>query len=149
MIRLLLPRRTLTVERVHPGARLPSKAYAKDAAFDLYATHGGRIPYGGKQFIDIGIKVHLPSGTYAQIETRSGHGAKGLTCLAGVVDEGFRGRWRVLLANVAGEEDFVFKENDRVAQVVIHPFRGDDLLVEGKVLENTHRGAKGFGSSSL
>ena len=64
---------------------------------------------------------------------------------AGVIDADYRGQVKVLLFN-HGEKDFEVKEGDRVAQLVLERIYTPEV-VEVKELEESVRGAGGFGST--
>jgi dUTP pyrophosphatase len=69
----------------------------------------------------------------------------GIHCLAGVLDSGYRGEIGVVLQNLSGEE-FLVEKNMRIAQMLIQPVATARLL-EVEDLEETDRGAGGFGST--
>ena len=90
----------------------------------------------------------MPEGYEAQVRPRSGLAIRsGITCLntPGTVDSDYRGEVKVILANL-GEENLVIRRGDRIAQLVICPvIRAQWREVEA--LEETGRGAGGFGST--
>ena len=63
----------------------------------------------------------------------------------GTIDCDYRGEVKVPLIN-HGQEDFVIARGDRIAQMVIAPVT-QIAWTEVKVLDETARGAGGFGSS--
>jgi dUTP pyrophosphatase len=83
-----------------------------------------------------------------QVRPRSGLAFKnGVTVVnaPGTVDSDYRGQVCVLLINL-GEEDFTIRRGDRIAQMVICPIV-QAQWVEAETLEETARGAGGFGST--
>ena len=82
--------------------------------------------------------------------SRSGLALKhGVTVLnaPGIIDQNYRGIIGVILFN-QGKESFVVKRKMRIAQLAIIDVKPTEaLLVES--LDNTDRGAKGFGSSGF
>ena len=64
---------------------------------------------------------------------------------AGVIDQDYRGNVGVVLFNF-GEEDFVITKGDRIAQLILERIYLPDLE-ELPTLDETERGAGGFGSS--
>ena len=86
----------------------------------------------------------------AQVRPRSGLALKhGITVLnsPGTIDADYRGEISVLLINLSGE-DFVIKDGERIAQMVIA--RHETLewqLVD--TLDTTQRGTGGYGSTGL
>ena len=79
---------------------------------------------------------------------RSGLAAKrGLTVIntPGTIDSDYRGECGVILANI-GAEPFVIRRGERIAQLVIARHERADW-VEVETLDETARGAGGFGST--
>jgi dUTP pyrophosphatase len=65
--------------------------------------------------------------------------------LAGVIDHTYRGELQVVLLNTS-QEPYTIQQGDRVAQLLVQPIFTADV-VEVAELEETERGAGGFGSS--
>lgn len=141
----------LTVTRVRKQATLPCRATPGSAGLDLYACLSApvRIIPGGLARIPTGIAIALPGNEYAAfIYARSGLGTKhGIVpgnCV-GVIDSDYRGELIVGLHN-HGTESFVIHPGDRIAQMVVAPVIPCEP-VECDELDQTQRGARGFGSS--
>ena len=64
----------------------------------------------------------------------------------GLVDSGYRGELRIILLNTDASEPFVVEPGMRIAQLVVLPVPGLEL-VEVDELPDTERGVRGFGSS--
>jgi dUTP pyrophosphatase len=99
-----------------------------------------------RTLIPTGLFVELPQGYEAQIRPRSGLAIKqGLTCLnsPGTIDADYRGEIKIILINLS-RENHVINHGDRIAQMVIHKVE-KALLVEVEILNETERGAGGFG----
>lgn len=64
---------------------------------------------------------------------------------AGVIDSDYRGEVKVLLFNF-GTEDFEVKKGERICQMIIERI-AITKLVEVEELNDTKRGAGGFGST--
>jgi dUTP pyrophosphatase len=92
----------------------------------------------------------LPAGYEAQVRPRSGLAIKkGITVLnsPGTIDADYRGEVGVILINLSAE-DFVINDGERIAQMVIaHHEQVEWQPVE--VLDETERGAGGFGHSGV
>ena len=71
----------------------------------------------------------------------------GITCLntPGTIDEDYRGEVKVILANL-GSEAFEVRRGERIAQLVPAAVSKAEFD-EVDSLEETHRGAGGFGST--
>ena len=144
----------IKVRRLAHNPELPLPAYETEGAagMDLRAAVAGDQPVtirpGGRALVPTGLSIAVPSGYEAQIRPRSGLALKkGVTCLntPGTVDSDYRGEVAVILANL-GEEDFVIRRGDRIAQMVIAPYVRA-AWDEVSDLEETERGAGGFGST--
>jgi dUTP pyrophosphatase len=98
--------------------------------------------------VPTGLAFALPPGFEGQVRPRSGLAFKhGVTCLntPGTVDADYRGEVKVILINL-GEEDFVIRRGERIAQLVIAPVVQAQWS-EVDSLDETARGAGGFGST--
>jgi len=103
-----------------------------------------------RKLIPTGLFIELPNGYEAQIRPRSGLALKqGITCLntPGTIDSDYRGEIKVLLINLSNEAQAI-NNNDRIAQMVICVVERAELVAV-KELEETIRGAGGFGHTGL
>ena len=141
----------LKVRRTRPGAKLPCRATAGAAAYDLCACleKDVVIPAGGYAAVPTGIAIELPDEScVALVFSRSGHGFKKgvtLTNSVGVIDSDYRGELTVGLIN-HGKEPFKICAGDRIAQLMIIKL-ADLALTRVDVLDDTERGEGGFGST--
>lgn len=143
----------LKVKRLHPDAKLPTKAHASDAAFDLYLCGDNSWQTGrGVYILHTGIAVEIPEGYYGQIAGRSSLGKQGYVVLGGVIDSSYRGEVCVMLARMnepASSSTFpslVFSPGDRIAQLLVLPVPQVEV-VEVDELSSSERGTGGFGST--
>jgi dUTP diphosphatase len=130
-------------------ALLPTRAHEDDAAFDLHADETLSLGPGARATVATGVALALPEGSCGLVLPRSGLAARhGVTVLnaPGLIDPGYRGEIKVVLLNTDPAEPFEIELGDRVAQLmVLSP--GEVVLVAGSELEQTVRGAGGFGST--
>ena len=129
---------------------LPAYETTASAGMDLRANLDAPITLAPMEraLIPTGLFMELPIGTEAQIRPRSGLAyKKGITVLnaPGTIDADYRGEVGVLLVNLSSES-FVVNNGERVAQMVIAQ-HSNAQWVEVEVLEDTVRGAGGFGST--
>ncbi|MBX9707237.1 MAG: dUTP diphosphatase [Caulobacteraceae bacterium] len=140
--------------------RLP---HAEDLALPAYETAGSAgmdlraavaedaaltVEPGGRALVPTGLKMALEPGWEAQVRPRSGLALKhGVTCLntPGTIDSDYRGEVGVILVNL-GQEPFVIRRGERIAQMVIAPVAQVSIL-EVEELDSTERGTGGFGST--
>lgn len=134
------------------GAQLPAYETIASAGMDLVAFIDEAITLkpGERVLIPTGISVGIPEGFEAEIRPRSGLALKyGVTILntPGTIDSDYRGEVKVILINL-GNEDFIVKNGDRIAQMVFKNIvRGLWEVVEE--LPETKRGKGGFGSTGI
>ena len=101
-----------------------------------------------RELIPTGIALSLPQNIEGQVRPRSGLSLKyGITVLnsPGTIDSDYRGEIKVILIN-HGNEDFLIKNNDRIAQLVFNEVVKVSFK-EVKDLDQTSRNQKGFGST--
>lgn len=134
------------------GLPLPAYETPLAAGMDLRAAVADEAPLTlqpmARAMVPTGLAFAVPAGFEAQVRPRSGLAAKaGITCLntPGTIDADYRGEVKVILINL-GEEDFVIRRGDRIAQLVIAPVASASWR-EVDSLEETARGAGGFGST--
>src|SRR5215210_4113787 len=98
--------------RLHPEARLPARAHAEDAGYDLRSVDETSLAPGGRALIRTGISVAIPEGYAGFVLPRSGLAMRhGVTCLntPGLIDAGYRGELQVLLVNTDPTEAFTVR----------------------------------------
>lgn len=130
----------------------PTPAYAtvNSAGMDLKANITEPVTLGPleRALIPTGLYIALPEGTEAQVRPRSGLAAKhGISVLnsPGTIDADYRGEVKVILVNLSNEP-FVVNPGERIAQMVVARYEKVEWD-EVEVLDETDRGAGGFGST--
>jgi dUTP pyrophosphatase len=144
----------IRVRRLPHGEDLPLPGYASAGAagMDLLAavTAPVTIAPGQRALVPTGLAIALSPGYELQIRPRSGlalrHGIV-LPNSPGTIDEDYRGELQVIVLNT-GDAPFVVERGARIAQAVLAPVvRARWHEVES--LDDTARGAGGFGSTGL
>ena len=145
----------LKIKYVSPkiGKEIPAPFYASAgaAAMDLCACVDEPVTVEPRALVSIptGIAIALPSAEYvALVFARSGLGIKhGITLSngVGVIDSDYRGEIRVGLTNLS-DTPYTVQPGDRVAQLAVMPVVRAQL-VQAEDLDETARGAGGFGST--
>lgn len=139
------------IKRLSPKATLPVKATNGSACFDLCVAWVEEDALGWTVHTD--LSVALPPGYGMLIYPRSGLSTKwGLTLrnTVGVIDSDYRGE--IVLKFGKGHRDFALEvrssmaEGVRIAQAMIIQVP-DITLVDSESLDDTDRGAGGFGST--
>ena len=131
---------------------LPQYSTIASAGMDLRANIDESISLKPleRTIVKTGIFMELPVGFEAQVRPRSGLAfKKGITVLnsPGTVDADYRGEVGVILVNLSAEE-FLIEDGERIAQMVIAKHEQADW-VEVETLDETERGAGGFGSTGV
>lgn len=134
------------------GLALPAYETAGSAGMDLRAAVAEDTPItlepGARALVPTGLKIALEQGWEAQIRPRSGLALKhGISApnTPGTIDSDYRGEVGVILINL-GQEPFVIRRGERIAQMVIAAV-AQACVVEVESLDDTARGAGGFGST--
>lgn len=142
----------IPVKRLDHAGDLPMPSYETpgSAGMDIRAAENASIAPGKRGLIGSGFAFAIPEGYEVQVRPRSGLALKkGVSVLntPGTIDSDYRGEIKVILANL-GEEEFVVERGDRIAQIVVAPVQRGNL-VEVADLDETDRGAGGFGSTGV
>ena len=132
--------------------QLPHYETASSAGMDLRANLDDNFVLRPleRTIVKTGLFIALPSGYEAQVRPRSGLAAKkGITVLnaPGTIDADYRGEIGVILVNLSNE-DFEIKDGERIAQLVIAKYE-QAAWQEVTILDETERGAGGFGSTGV
>lgn len=141
----------LKIKKVRENAKLPTRATSGSAGMDLYACIDDPITLkkGDKAVIPTGIAIGLNDPHYAAfIYARSGLAIKhgiGLLNSVGVIDSDYRGEICVGVIKQTDPE-YTIEPFERIAQMVIEPVELPEI-VEVQDLDDTDRGAGGFGST--
>jgi dUTP pyrophosphatase len=147
---------TVRIRRLPHGRDLPLPAYETPlaAGLDLRAAIPGdqslTLAPGARALIPTGLAIALPPGFEAQARPRSGLALKhGITLLnsPGTIDADYRGELMVILINHGGES-VTIRRGERIAQIIIAPVTRA-VLEEADTLDETQRGAGGFGSTGV
>src|SRR5690625_3950794 len=161
-------------KRLSDEAIIPTKAHPTDSGFDLYASEDVIIEPGETTIVPTSIAVELPKGYEAQVRPRSGVTAKTKPRVQlGTIDNGYNGEIGVIVDNIRMERyseilygldekpiheksveypdvsgSYLIRKGDRIAQLVIQPLPAVEAY-EVDVVEETERGADGFGSTGV
>ena len=140
------------IKRLSNNVELPKYETNGSSGMDLSANIDKQIEIepGKTSIIPTGISLAIPENFEIQIRPRSGLAAKNQISVLntpGTIDADYRGELKVILINLSSKT-FVVKCGARIAQMVLCP------IVKAKFkevdnLDNTSRGAGGFGSTGL
>ena len=138
------------VKKLDPKVQLPSYKTKGSSGMDLMAFIKDpiKIVPNTSALIPTGISVAIPNDVEIQIRPRSGLAIKSSISVLntpGTIDSDYRGELKIILFNHSNEE-FVVRNNDRIAQMVLMPVLKADFE-EVDDLPDTLRGSGGFGST--
>ena len=138
------------VKKLDPAVKLPSYKTKGASGMDLLAfiENSINIKPQTSKLITTGLSVAFSEGYEIQIRPRSGLAAKSNISVLntpGTVDSDYRGELKIIIYN-HGNEDFVIKNGDRIAQIVLVPIVKMEFE-ETNDLPETIRGEGGFGST--
>ncbi len=129
---------------------LPGYETALSAGMDLRANLEKPVLLKSleRSLIPTGLFIELTEGYEAQIRPRSGLAIKkgiSLVNSPGTIDADYRGEIKIILVNLS-KEDFLVEDGERIAQMIIAKHEKAEWI-EVEVLNETDRGAGGFGHS--
>ncbi len=136
------------IKKLNPDARVPKYMTLLAAGMDIFADLSAPVLLlpGERCLIPTGIAMAIPVGFEVQVRPRSGLAIKhGVTLVntPGTIDADYRGEIQIIVIN-HGSETFQINAGDRIAQLVVAPVV-QAALVEVTDLDQTDRGARGFG----
>ena len=109
-----------------------------------------KIKPGEVKLVPTGLYLEIPKGYEIQVRARSGLALKNSIGVAngiGTIDSDYRGELCLILVNF-GQNEFVVKNGDRIAQMVLNKYEPIEFVVDEE-LSSTERGEGGFGSSGV
>lgn len=163
-------------KRLSDNAILPTKAHASDSGFDLFAAQDVIIAPGETVVVPTDIAVQLPPGHEAQVRPRSGITSRTkLRVQLGTIDESYRGNIGIIVDNINPKTDrctigyhslvisdaivradhmvvygtYLIEKGTKFAQLVVQPIPATVAIEITGELEDSDRGASGFGSSGV
>ena len=146
--RIVVQTLTLRVKRLHPEARIPSRATAGSSGLDLYAClPGGDVILGPDPVrVPAGVAIESPVGYDVQVRPRSGLSLEGIGVAFGTIDSDYRGEVLVTMWVFGTRAEHRVRHGDRIAQLVVAPL-AELPVVEVEALTASDRGTGGHGST--
>lgn len=137
---------TLKFKKLDPSAIIPSFAHSTDAGFDIYTTEEKTLNLGDWYAFSTGLVSEIPDGYFVKFFDKSGLALRsGIQILAGVIDAGYRGEWKVIVRN-SGKEPITIGKGEKVTQGVLMKVIQMEIKVVDE-LSGSERGEGGFGST--
>lgn len=142
---------SLPIKRLDPSVELPSYAYEGDAGLDLRSNEDVTLAPLERRLVSTGLAIAIPDGYAGFVQPRSGLALREGLSMAntpGLIDAHYRGELKVCAVNLDAEKSIHIERGERIAQLVIQKVPVVSL-VEVEELDETDRGAGGFGSSGV
>lgn len=139
----------IRIQRLSKDIPIPSYAHPGDAGLDLYAAQEVVLKPFERALVPTGIKIAIPRGYAGFVQPKSGLALKeGLSIVntPGLIDSGYRGEVGVILINLDPQKEAFIARGQKIAQLVIQKVE-EVSLEEVEFLDETERGAGGFGST--
>jgi len=136
----------LNIKKLHPDAKLPTRAHADDAGLDMYSLEAITIAPGEKVALNTGIAMAIPTGYVGLMWDKGSVGVRGgVKTLGGVVDAAYRGDVIVGLVNLS-KEPYIVEKGAKISQLLIQKVELPEVC-EVSELDDTIRGEGAFGST--
>lgn len=140
----------IKIKKLYEDSIIPTRGSEYAAGYDLYAHDGATIEPHSTVKVGSGVAIQPPKDTFGAVFARSGlatkQGLRPANCV-GVCDYDYTGEYIVALHNDTNETK-VIEPGERIAQVVFIPYV-NVVFTEVAELEETERGAGGFGSTGV
>lgn len=139
----------LPIKRLDEEVELPSYAYEGDAGLDLRSAEDVVLKPFERRLVSTGLAIAIPDGYAGFVQPRSGLALREGLSMAntpGLIDAHYRGELKVCAINLDPEREIHITKGVRIAQLVIQKVPRVSLM-EVDSLDETDRGAGGFGSS--
>ena len=138
------------IKKLDPAVEVPKYKTTGASGMDLMAFIKQPIKLAPKSscLVPTGLSVAFSKEYEIQIRPRSGLAVKNNISVLntpGTIDSDYRGELKIILFN-HGKEEFIIKNNDRIAQMVLAPVHKIDFE-EVENLPDSIRGKGGFGST--
>lgn len=142
---------TLPIKRLDPTVELPTYAYEGDAGLDLRSNEDVTLAPFERRLVGTGLAIAIPEGYAGFVQPRSGLALREGLSMAntpGLIDAHYRGELKVCAINLDPSKSIHIERGERIAQLVIKRVPVVSLQ-EVDELDETDRGAGGFGSSGV
>jgi len=139
---------SLKFKKLHPDAKLPTRAHVTDAGMDVYTIEEVVIPARGDAITGLGLASAFQGDYALLVFNKSGRATKlKLDKGAEVIDAGYTGEIHIHLFNHS-DEIVVIEKGEKIAQLLlVKIWSGRPEEVDW--VDETERGAGGFGSTGI
>ena len=138
----------IKIKKINSDAILPKYAHRGDAGMDLFSAEELILKPKHRIAVKTGISIELPKDYVGLVWDKSGVVLKsGIKTIAGVMDSGYRGEYKIVLVNLSSN-NFEIKKGQKIAQLLIQKIETPKIEI-AEELSKTKRGEGGFGSSGI
>lgn len=130
---------------VENGGFAPVREHATDAGIDLKTPEDIIVPPHSSKFVDLLVRVEIPSGCVGLLTSKSGLMTRNDIKTTGTIDNGYSGTIGCKIFNHSSK-DVSFKRGDKVTQLVVLPCIMDEVEIVDSIYSGD-RGENGFGST--
>ncbi|PCH39523.1 dUTPase-like protein [Wolfiporia cocos MD-104 SS10] len=104
---------------IGPQGTEPYKGSNHAAGYDIHAAEDARINPHLTIVVTTDLKVLLPYGSFAKLETWSSMAIKGLQVQGGIIDWDYCGELKVMIHNLT-DYPYYINAGDRITQMILH-----------------------------
>jgi dUTP pyrophosphatase len=138
----------IKIKKLTETAVVPNFAHDDDAGMDIYSDEDIIIEPKKRVLIKTGIAMEFPKEYAALVWDKSGIAInKGLTKIAGVIDAGYRGEYKIAMFNL-NEEPVKISKGEKIAQILFQKIEHPEVEITEELSESS-RGSGGFGSTGI
>lgn len=136
----------IKVKKLNPEAKNPVYSHPGDAGMDLFSTERVVLRPNERASCPTGIAMEISEGYVGLIWDKSGIALNhGIKTMAGVIDSGYRGEIKIVLANMSNQV-YTINVGDKIAQILVQKIENPEIEISEE-LSDTARGERGFGST--
>lgn len=150
---------TVRFIRLDPDAKMPIRATAEAACFDLHCVETVTLKhYRPVTIVGTGIGIELPPGYVGLVCSRSGLAAKDRAFVLnapGIIDSDYRGEIKVILGHLPDDHAWpnmtplTYPAGSRIAQLMVMPLPQLEVVEVSEFTTTTDRGIGGLGSTGI
>lgn len=122
------------------------KGHDTDSGYDLKAKYAFKLLPNQTKLIPTSLYIELDKNIEAQVRPKSSISAKGILVHFGTVDSDYRGEVQVVMQNL-NDYGVEFEAGQKIAQIVFNEKTEVFLEQTEDIINDTKRGAGGFGST--
>jgi len=124
----------ITIQRYSDLATMPEFVFPMAMGYEIFSSETKLIEVGKRNFIDTGVSINVPVGSFAQIVGTTSMNAIEVHTATTTFDSYYSGPLRILLSN-NGTHDLPIMIGDKIALLVVMPVDPPIISVHQRGLE--------------